>query len=336
MSKLNCAVIGLGRLGLRHAETLAGRIPEARLVGVSDASPEKRHQFVERFPSVAAFADHHALVASPDVEAVVIASPTTWHAEMVLEAMRARKAIFCEKPLTLEAAEASALRAEETRTGAFVQVGFMRRFDRAYAAAQRSLEAGELGRPVYIHCISRDPDAPPAEFLKASGGILADLCVHDIDLARWLTGSEVASVYAQGGVLLHERVGAAGDLDQVDLLLRFANGALGHIEGSRNARYGYDIRTEVVCTGGTLLVGELNRTPCMTLDRRGSHRDVVPGFLERFEQAYENELRRFVQCVREGLPSEATVEDGLRTIEVVAAGQRSLELERRVDVNPVP
>jgi len=336
MDKLNCGVIGLGRLGLKHAETLAGRVPEARLVGVSEAVKEKRERFVERFPSVKAFADHHALIASADVDAVVIASPTTLHGEMVQEAMRAKKAIFCEKPLTLDADEGRALREEESRTGAFVQVGYMRRYDRGYAAAKRAIDAGEVGRPVYIHCLSRDPDAPPLEFLKASGGIIADLSIHDIDLARWLVGSEIASVYAQGGVLMHERVGAAGDLDQVDLLVRFANGALGHIEGSRNARYGYDIRTEIVCTAGTILVGELHRTACVTLTRDGSRRDVVPGFLERFDEAYENELRRFVQCVLEGRPSEATVEDGLKAIQVAAAAKRSHELGRRVEVNAAP
>ena len=323
-TKLACGVISLGRMGQKHAETLAARLPHARLVAVSDLAEERMAEVVDRFPTVKAHRDWRELVAAREVEAVVIAAPTTLHAEMVTAAVRARKPVFCEKPLTLDVGEAAAVEAEIARAGAFVHVGFMRRYDRGYAAAKRAIDAGEVGRPVYVHCVSRDPDAPPAEFIKTSGGLFVDMCVHDFDLCRWFMGSEVTKVYAQGAALVHERVRALGDVDQADALLTFESGALAHVEGSRNARYGYDIRTEIVCTEGTLLVGELDWTPCLTLRRAGQSRDVVPWFRERFDEAYTAEIASFVACVREGRPPDTTAADSSRAVALAVAARASL------------
>ncbi len=323
-AKLGCGVVSLGRMGQKHAESLAARVPGARLVAVSDVAEERMAEVMDRFAGVKGYLDWRELVAAPEVEAVVIAAPTTLHAEMVTAAVRAAKPIFCEKPLTLDEAEAAEVEAEIGRAGAFVHVGFMRRYDRGYAAAKRAIEAGEVGRPVYVHCVSRDPDAPPAEFIRTSGGLFIDMCVHDFDLCRWLMGSEVTKVYAQGAALVHERVRAEGDVDQADALLTFANGGMGHVEGSRNARYGYDIRTEIVCTEGTLFVGELDWTPCLTLTRAGQRRDVVPWFRERFDEAYFAEIASFVACVREGRPPDATAADSRRAVALAVAARASL------------
>lgn len=335
-SKLACGVISLGRMGQKHAETLAGRLADARLVAVSDVDEARMAEVTGRFPGVRAFREWRELVASPEVEAVVIASPTTLHAEMVTAAVRARKPVFCEKPLTLDTAEAEAVRREVEAAGAFVHVGFMRRYDRGYAAAKRLIDAGEVGKPVYIHCVSRDPDAPPPEFVKTSGGLFIDMCIHDIDLCRWLMGSEITRVYAQGGVVMHEFMRALGDVDQADGLLNFANGTLGHLEGSRNARYGYDIRTEIVCTGGTLAVGTLDWTPCVTLTQAGQRRDIVPWFRPRFDEAYVAEVAAFVSAVREGRPPDTTVAEANRAVEVAVALRTSCARGTPVELGARP
>jgi scyllo-inositol 2-dehydrogenase (NAD+) len=325
MARLNCGVIGLGRLGLRHAQSIAGRIGDARLTAVADPVRASRDSFVEQFPSVKAFTDHHELIASKDVDAVVIASSTNTHARIIREAVDAGKFVFCEKPVTLDLEEAAALRKLLEKKKAFVQVGFMRRFDDGYVRAKKRMETGELGEPVYIRCVSRDPSCPPIEFAKASGGLFLDLCVHDIDLARWFLGSEVTRVFAQGGVLMWPELESIGDIDHANIEFAFANGCMASLEGSRNARYGYDIRTEIICTKGAIFIGDLHNSPCVVLNASGETHDVVPGFLERFDQAYLNEMKAFVRDAMLGNEPSVTVEDGIAAIELALAAKKSQE-----------
>lgn len=191
MRRLNCGVVGLGRLGYRHAETLAGRVPGARLVAVSDPVRQKLDSFVDQFPVTKAYIDYHDLIDSKEIDAVVIASPTNTHGRVIREAIAAGKQMFCEKPLTLDMDEAAALKRDAERRKPFIQVGFMRRFDPAYVTAKARLVSAEMGEPVFVRCTSRDPAAPPADFARTSGGLFMDLCVHDIDLARWLMAGEI-------------------------------------------------------------------------------------------------------------------------------------------------
>ncbi|MDQ0285971.1 scyllo-inositol 2-dehydrogenase (NAD+) [Desulfofundulus luciae] len=335
MSKLACGVIGLGRLGFKHAETIAGRLANAKLVAVADPLKDNRERFLDRFNQVKAYADYHDLLNDRDVNAVIIATPTSTHARIVVEAMEAGKAVFCEKPLSLDIDEANWVVQETEKRGAFVQVGFMRRFDRGYVAAKEKLLSGEMGQPVFIHCIGRDPCAPPLEFARDSGGLFLDMCIHDIDLARWLMDSEVTRVYAQGGILMYPELKEIGDIDHANILVTFANGTLGSLEGSRNARYGYDVRTEIICTRGALFVGQLQHTPCLILNKAGVTHDVVPWFAQRFDQAYLDELSNFVQNVLENREPSITVQDGLMAVKIAVAVQKSFISGQAVTLDQV-
>lgn len=332
MKKLNCGVIGLGRLGMNHALSLAGRIPNARLSAVSDPVPDGRNRLTGQFPDIKAFDDYHDLLEMKELDAVVIASPTTTHTGILLDSINAGKAVFCEKPLTLDSREISVIESACREKAALVQVGFMRRFDSGYMEAKKRIDSGEIGEPVSVRCISRDPSCPPLEFAKKSGGLISDLCIHDIDLVRWFLGSEVSQVFAQGAVLMYPELGAIGDIDHVDLLLRCVNGRPGCIEGSRNSHYGYDVRTEVVCTKGSVFIGTLHNTPCVVLSPEGEKKNTVSGFLDRFEQAYVREMEYFVNTVLSGGQPSVSVNDGLAAVRVAVAAGKSLQASAPVNI----
>ncbi|MDR3341223.1 MAG: Gfo/Idh/MocA family oxidoreductase [Treponema sp.] len=332
MKRLSCGVIGLGRLGFKHAQTLAGRIENVRLIAVSDPVEGARKSFAERFSSVETFAHYQDLLARKDLDAVVIASSTNTHGIIIMDALKAGKAVFCEKPVTLDMQEAADIRKTLAATRGFLMIGFMRRFDDPYILGKKRIESGELGDPVYVTCISRDPAAPPIEFAKASGGLVLDMCVHDIDLARWFLGGDVSRVFAQGGVLMCEELKPIGDIDHINIEFAFKSGRLAHLEGSRNARYGYDIRTEVICTKGAVFIGDLRQTACVVLNQKGALTDVVPEFRTRFDKAYLTEMEHFVRDVLEGKPSSVTLEDGIAAVELAFAINKSYQLKAPVDL----
>jgi scyllo-inositol 2-dehydrogenase (NAD+) len=291
-----------------------------------------RTRFSAAFAGVETCADYHDLLARKDVDAVVIASSTDTHGQIVMDALNAGKPVFCEKPITLDLAEGAKLRSTLAATHGYLMVGFMRRFDDAYAFGKKRIENGELGTPVYTRCISRDPGCPPIDFAKTSGGLVLDMCIHDIDLARWFIGSDVSKVYAQGGVLMWEELGKIGDIDHVDIDFTFKNGKLSHLEGSRNARYGYDIRTEVLCDKGAVFIGDLRQTACVVLNQNGATTDIVPEFRTRFDQSYIAELRRFVEDCLQQKPSSVTLEDGIAAVEIAFAINKSLKTGAPVEL----
>jgi scyllo-inositol 2-dehydrogenase (NAD+) len=229
-------------------------------------------------------------------------------------------------------AEADAIRKTLSATGGYLMVGFMRRFDDAYLAGKQRVDSGEIGEAVYVRCVSRDPASPPIEFAKASGGLVLDMCIHDIDLARWFIGSEVTRVFAEGGVLMCPELEAIGDIDHVDVEMRFKSGRLAHLEGSRNARYGYDIRTEVICTKGSVFIGDLRQTACVVLNAKGALTDVIPEFRTRFDKAYLTEAEAFVSDVLKGRASTVTLEDGIAAVELAAAINKSYKLGQPVEL----
>ncbi|MBQ9495652.1 MAG: Gfo/Idh/MocA family oxidoreductase [Treponema sp.] len=324
MKELQCGVIGLGRLGMKHALTLAGMCG-AKLSAVYDTLPEQCAKLQERVSGVRVCTDYHDMFSAKDVDAVVIASPTSLHATMLMEAMESGKFIFCEKPLTLDADEMNMLQATYEKTHAFVQVGFMRRFDAAYVEAKRRIDSGELGEPVSMRCVSRDPSCPPIEFAKKSGGLVLDLCIHDIDLTHWFLGSTVERVHAHGGVLMYPELAAIDDIDHVDLELCCENGTLAAIEGSRNSHYGYDVRTEIVCTKGAVFIGAVQQEQCLVMTAHGQSQNTVQNFLDRFNNAYVRELEYFVETACAGTKPSVSVSEGLAAVRVATAANASLK-----------
>ncbi len=328
---LDVGVIGVGRMGSVHARHLANAIKGARLSAIADLKPEVREAFTRELDLDPArvFERWEDLVALKDIDAVVVTVPTVGHGKVVLGAAAQGKAIFCEKPLCLTVAETREVLPIVEKAGVPLQVGFMRRFDAGYARAKELIDAGQIGEPTIFKSVSLDPFCPPPAFAdpSQSGGLIVDLSIHDIDLARWLVGSEVTRVSAEGALRVCEKIRALGDIDNAVVNMRFDNNSLGNIETSRHAFYGYDVRSEVLGSKGGLHIGMLRYTPVLVMTREGGvQHDVVPYFLERFGEAYRREIQHFVDSIRAGKAPSITGRDGLYAIEIGAAATYSAKV----------
>lgn len=323
MPRLRVGVIGLGRMGQIHARHLA-ELPEAELVVVGSRRPEVAER-VARELGTAWAAGYEAVLERRDLDAIVIATATREHVDHVVQAAEAGLAIFCEKPIALSLEDTDRALAAVERAGVPLMVGFMRRFDPPYARAKQLIEAGVIGRPVLYKGVNRDPQWPAHEDddPAVSGGFFVDMGVHDYDLARWLMGSEIVEVHAMGTAMVYPQLAEVGDVDNGVVNLRFASGAVGNIDVSRNARYGYDIRTEVLGDEGALWIGSVQQTPLLVLTREGVTHDVYPWFPERFATAFRNEMAAFVRGVLRGEPLSPSGEDGRRALEVALAVKES-------------
>jgi len=260
------------------------------------------------------------------VDAVVVMTPTKYHGEVVIAAAKAKKAIFCEKPLTLDLEEGAAMEAAVAKNHVFFQLGFMRRFDKAFAAAWKKIREGAIGTPIVFKSTSKDPFPPPVEFLRpaSSGGLFIDMGIHDFDLARWYMG-EVKSVFSVGGALAYPEVGEVGDYDNGVTTLNFVNGNIGVVTLSRSGIYGYGIHSEIVGTEGTIEIGYDRETPIRVMTKGVIAHDSIPGFYERFEQAYISQLQNFVDNVRFGRPSPIVCKDGIAALRIALAATRSMQ-----------
>ncbi len=331
--KLGIGVIGLGRLGSSYARYFKNRIDGATLVAVSDVNEAAVASLAAELGVSKRYGRYQDLIADAEVEGVVIVSPTSTHREIVLEAAKQGKAIFCEKPLSISLAEAREMRRVVEQTGVFFQMGFMRRFDKGYVAAKRKIEEGVIGTPVVFKSSSRDPFRPSLEYLDPahSGGLFIDCGIHDLDLARWYMG-EIASVYSIGGTLAYPELKGIGDIDNAVTSLYFTSGALGVVDLSRNGVYGYDIRTEILGTEGTLKIGYLRETPILVMTKDGITHDTVPYFTERFEQAYITQLQGFVENVLHGKPPSVSCADGVAALQASVAATLSFKENRPVKI----
>jgi len=332
--KLNVGVIGLGRLGKLYASYFLGRITNARLVAVSDTLDDVAESFAKEHGIPKSFKHYQELISDGNVDAVVIVTPTSTHRDISVEAANAGKAVFCEKPLSISMDESIAIRDAVERTGIMFHLGFMRRFDRGYAAAKKKIDEGAIGTPIVFKSSSRDPFRPSLEYLdpKHSGGLLIDCGIHDIDIARWIMG-EVSSVYAIGDVLAYPEVKEINDVDNAIATLKFESGTLGEIDLSRSGIYGYDIRTEILGTKGTLKIGYLRETPLMVLTENNVSHDTVPYFMERFGEAYVTQLQDFIDHLLEEKAPSITCHDGIAALRISLAATRSLHEGRPVSMN---
>ena len=321
-------------MGRVFAHILAFTVAEVNLLAVADVDPQVSQEVATKYGAKYHYTDYRELLLREDIDAVVIVTPTATHARLIQDAAAAGKHIFSEKPLaqTLEMCD-QAIAAVE-KAGVKLQLGFMRRFDPAYAVAKQKIEAGEIGTPVMFRSSSRDPKRTTLEFARRenSGGLIMDMGVHDFDLARWLMGSEVVRVQSEGGCLVYPELNDVGDIDNAMINLKFANGAIGNIDVSRNAVYGYDVRTEVLGSEGGLLVGKLQQTAVLAMTRQGVTHDTAPYFMERFGEAYAAEIRGFVTCILEDHPPGVTGLDARRATEIGIAATRSLDEGQPVDL----
>ncbi len=329
---LNIGLIGAGRMGKVFAHTLAFNVAEVNLLAVADANETTARQVAQQFNAPHAYADYRRLLEREDIEGVVITTPTNTHVDVVIDAARAGKQIFCEKPLSNTVAGCDRAIAAVKEAGVKLQVGFMRRFDAAYALAKQKIDEGVIGNPVMIKSLGRDPKRTSLEFARRenSGGMILDMGIHDFDVCRWLMGSEVERVYSEGGVLVYPELKDVGDIDNAMVCLRFANGALGQIDVSRNSVYGYDIRTEVLGSEGGLLIGGLQQTATLVLKPNNVSHDTIPYFMERFGAAYAAEIKDFVACIREGREPQAGGAEARAATLIGVAATLSLDESRPV------
>ncbi len=335
-SLLNIGLIGVGRIGKVHAEHLAYRIPRARLAAVSDVNLEAAAALGAKLGVGRVEADHRALLADPALDAVVICSPTDLHAPMIEASAAAGKHIFCEKPVARTLGEIDRALDAVARAGVKLQIGFNRRFDANFARVRRAISSGEIGEPHLLHIVSRDPGPPPIEYVRVSGGMFLDMTIHDFDMARFLIGEEVEEVFAAGAVRVDPAIGAAGDLDTALVTLKFAGGALGVIDNSRRAVYGYDQRVEVLGSAGGAAVANNHPNTAVISDAASVHRDLpLNFFMDRYLDSFLTEMAAFVDAVLDGAPIPVTGEDGRAAVALGIAARRSHDENRPVRLDEI-
>ncbi len=327
------AVLGAGRIGKVHAAAIAA-VPGASLVAISDpvaaAAEAIRAQFGAEIRSI------DAILASRDVDAIVICTPTDTHADLIERGVGAGKAVFCEKPVDLSIARVVACQKVVQAAGRPVMVGFNRRFDPDFRAVKAAIDAGRIGKVEMVTITSRDPGAPPVEYIKRSGGIFRDMTIHDFDMARWLLGEEPETVMATAAVLTDPAIGAAGDFDSVNVLLRTASGRQAVITNSRRATYGYDQRIEVLGSEGMVAAKNMAEANILAADAKGFHEPpLLNFFMTRYTAAYAAEIAAFVASVAEGAPTPTTVDDGLKALALADAALKSVAEGRAVKVAEV-
>ncbi len=333
VAQVKVGVIGAGRIGRLHAEHLAYRIPGARLAGIADISLEAARSCAEACRVPLAVDDARTLLENPEIEAVVICSSTDTHASLIREAAAAKKHVFCEKPIDLDPDRIRRTLHAVQEAGVKLQVGFNRRFDADFRRVRELVAAGRVGTPHTVRITSRDPAPPPLAYIKVSGGIFLDMTVHDFDMARYLLREDVVEVYAAGGVMVDPEIGAAGDLDTCVVTLRFAGGAVGIIENSRKAVYGYDQRVEVFGSGGKIETANHTADTAVRTDAEGVHGPLpLPFFVERYRESYLAEMGEFIECVRTDREPEVSGRDGLLSVLLGHAALQSFRENRPVPV----
>ena len=334
--RVRVGIIGAGRIGKVHAATLAYRLPEATPAAIADTNVEAAHAAARTYGIARVAESVEEILSAPDIDAVVICSPTGTHAELVERAARAGKHIFCEKPIDLTLERIDRALEAVAKAGVKLQVGFNRRFDSNFARVRRAVESGEIGTPHLLHIVSRDPAPPPIAYVESSGGIFLDMTIHDFDMARFLIGDDVEEIYASAAVRVDPAIGRAGDVDTAVILLRFRNGVIGTIDNSRQAVYGYDQRVEILGSAGSIATG--NRYPNeAVISTASSVRKDLPlnFFMERYAESFVEELRAFVKAIREDGPTAVTGADGRIPVAMAIAAKRSLVEHRPVRMEEV-
>ncbi len=333
--KINLAVIGTGRMGSVHVRNVARLVPETHLVAICDIRLEVAQPLAEELGIERVVKDYHELLADKSIDAVLIATSTDTHDFIVKDSAQAGKHIFCEKPLALDLKKISAALEAVKKAEVKLQVGFNRRFDKSFRKVREVVASGEIGRPCIFRITNRDPDFPNLEFMRVSGGMFLDMTIHDFDMARFQIG-EVEEVYALGGVLLNPKLHEWGDVDTNIVTLRFADGTVGAIDNSRQAVYGYDQRLEVFCAKGVAMADNEAETTIVKGDPQGFHTAPPPHFfMQRYAPCYVDEIRQFVECVRDDKPVPISGEDGRMAVVLGYAAWKSLRENRPVKVSEI-
>jgi myo-inositol 2-dehydrogenase/D-chiro-inositol 1-dehydrogenase len=333
--KVNIAVIGTGRMGSVHVANLVQKIPDANLVAICDIRLNVAQKVADEFGIDQVVQDYHELLDNLEIEAVLIASSTNTHADIINNCAQAGKHIFCEKPLALELESIDKALAAVEKSKVKLQVGFNRRFDKSFRKVRDIVQSGQIGKPCILRITNRDPELPNKEFLKVSGGMFLDMTIHDFDMVRFQIG-EVDEVYAIGNVMIDEELKSFGDIDTDIVTLKFKNGAIGAIDNSRQAVYGYDQRLEVFCLNGMAKADNELENTVTSANESGFTSSRLPYFfMERYAPCYVEEVRQFVDCVRDDLPTPTTGEDGRKAVVLGYAAWKSFHENRPVKISEI-
>jgi myo-inositol 2-dehydrogenase/D-chiro-inositol 1-dehydrogenase len=329
---LNVGIVGLGRMGQRHAEQLALHTHGARLVAACSVDAGEHTWARERLGVTALYDDYDALLRDPQVQAIAIATPTTLHPQQTIAALEAGKHVFVEKPLALDVVTCERVEAVARRHPELVaMVGFVRRFDASYQEAKAQIDAGRVGRPFLVRsqtCDMNDPDGLFVRFAPTSGGIFLDCSVHDIDLARWMLGGNPKALraFATGTIALHPGLADCGDVDNGLAIVEFEGGARALFYASRTLAHGHETSTEVIGTEGSVSVGVgAHRDRVQSRDAAGVHHRVLADFVERFAEAFQREMAAFVAACQGEAPPPLTLADATEATRIGVAITKSLQ-----------
>ena len=334
MEKLGIGVLGVGTMGKQHAYNLRHRIPEAHLVAVADADLNRAKQVAAELEIDHFYDSVEALAERKDVQSIVVVTPAKFHGAAMKVCAQAKKDIFCEKPFTLTVEEADEVLDLTQKAGVRVQVGHVRRYDPPNVRAKQRIEAGEIGDPVIFKSLARDPAPPPVSYMASgvNGMFFQDSTVHEFDLGRWLMNDEISEVHAYGAVLVFPEIAQFNDIDTALVNMKFSRGTLGAAENYMQSGYGYDIRTEIVGSKGTIITGYLQQTAEVVLTSAGARTDVVDHFLTRFADGYLHQMQDFVQTILADRNPKVDAFDGRQAIAVAAAAERSYREGKAIKV----
>lgn len=334
MKSLRIGVIGLGRLGRIHTTNLIQHVPEAHVKVLADPRAAETKEWSERLGKFNVTPDWKEVIADPEIDAVVIASPTTLHAEMLKAAVDSGKHVFMEKPLAHDLNAARELFEEFKEADVKIQIAFNRRFDHNFKKVKSLIDSGKVGEVHLIRTTSRDPHLPDIEFVKKSGGIFFDFMIHEFDTARFLTDSEVVEVYAGGSVLLDPRIGEAGDYDTAFAIMKMENGAICAIDVCRKAVYGYDQRVEVFGSKGSARAENDRETNViLSTDEAVCSDKPLYYFPQRYMESFANEIKTFVESVLEDKDTAVGVEAGYYSMLIAKAAGISASRNRPVKIS---
>ena len=330
--EVGLGLIGAGAIGRVHANHIHNAIKGAKMTAVADVD-EKAARAAAGEARV--FSDYHEMISDPSVDAIVVCTPPFLKMDIVKTAAAARKHVFCEKPISVTLEDGKAMEAIVKEAGIKLQVGYQRRFDNSYVKAKQAVESGELGRVMLIKEHNRDPPVPIlgwSTIPSKSGGIFLDTTSHDFDAVRWLSGSEVTRVYAEGAALVYEELGKNGDFDLTTVVMKLENGALAYVDSCYSTPYGFDARLEILGTKAAVSVGMGERSFAHVMGAGGTSNEFFDSYATRWAQAYRDELADFVECVRTGKEVKVGISEGMEALKIGLAARASIDQGRPVNV----
>ncbi|MDW7662247.1 MAG: inositol 2-dehydrogenase [Bacillota bacterium] len=337
VKNINIGVIGLGRIGQLHTANIVSSIPEATVISVADIClDDEKIAWAQKLGVKKIFEDAEKVIADPEIDAVLICSSTDSHSNLIIKSARAGKHIFCEKPLDFDIELIDKALKEVESANVKLQVGFVRRFDHNHKKVRDVVSSGKLGKPHIIKVTSRDPEPPPIEYVKVSGGLFMDMMIHDFDMVRYLSGSEVTEVSAYGDVLIDDEIKKFDDIDTAIVMMKLENGSIGVIDNSRRAGYGYDQRTEVHCEGGCVQVtNDYPNTSMISTPAGVFLEKPLWFFLERYNEAFISEINSFIYAISNNENPLVDGNAGLMPVKIALAAKKSLVEGRSIKISEI-